>query len=414
MNKKNLYQFLENTVSLFSVKVIDLALTILLIPYLILKVGIVNYGKYVFVISLVLFLVNITNYGFNLKAVRELAKYNDDSKKVNALFNEVFSVKLYLTGFTLLVLAVLVLTIPGFRMHALVYVFASFMLVGDLFSLRWFFMGIEKMKYIPAINLGASLIYVLLVLVFIQQPKDYEYIILLESIGLLIVNMISFLYILLEYNVKIQLLSFKKVRQYVIVNWSSFINLFIPSMLSNAAVFLVGVFSVPANVSIIQLGVKVANGFTTINAVLTKVFYAMVNRKVQILRKSFSVILGIGILLSIVMFISADVFIGPWLKIEDAIIEQQISFIIKVLSPTPFLMAVISAYGINGLLVYGKDKLFGYITLIATLLSLILGLLLIPEYTYLGGAIFLLAARGFYAIGSFTMFNKKRIFKLKK
>ena len=114
----------------------------------------------------------------------------------------------------------------------------------------------------------------------------------------------------------------------------------------------------------------------------------MVNRKVQILRKSFSVILGIGILLSISMFMSADVLIGPWLKIEDALVEQQISFIIKVLSPTPFLMAVISAYGINGLLVYGKDKLFGYITLIATVLSLIIGLLLIPKYTYLGGAIF--------------------------
>ncbi|GGK60510.1 MULTISPECIES: oligosaccharide flippase family protein [Flavobacteriaceae] len=413
MNKKNLYQFLENTVSLFSVKVIDLALTILLIPYLILKVGIVNYGKYAFAISLVLFLVNITNYGFNLEAVRVLAKYNDDSKKINTLFNEVFSVKLYLTGAALLALAVLVLIVPGFRMFALVYVFASLMLLADLFSLRWFFMGIEKMKYIPAINLGASLIYVVLVLVFIQKPKDYEFIIFLESIGLLIVNMISFLFVALEYNVKIQLLSFKKVRRYLILNWSSFINLFIPSMLSNMAVFLVGVFSIPANVSIVQLGVKVANGFTTINAVLTKVFYAMVNRKVQILRKSFSVILGIGILLSICMFISADVFIGPWLKIEDATIEQQISFIIKILSPTPFFMAVISAYGINGLLVYGKDKLFGYITLISTLLSLIIGLILIPKYTYLGGALFLLAARGLYAIGSFIMFNKKRIFKSK-
>ena len=414
MNKKNLYQFFENTVSLFSVKVIDLALAILLIPYLILKVGIVNYGKYAFVISLVLFLVNITNYGFNLKAVRALAKYNDDPKKINTLFNEVFSVKLYLTIACLLVLAVLVVAVPDFRMYALVYVFASFMLLGDLFSLRWFFMGIEKMKYIPAINLGASLIYVVLVLVFIQKPKDYELIILLESIGLFIVNMISFLYVALEYNVKIQLLSFKKVRRYLILNWSSFINLFIPSMLSNMAVFLVGVFSIPANVSIIQLGVKVANGFTTINAVLTKVFYAMVNRKVQILRKSFSVILGIGILLSIGMFISADVVIKPWLKIEDLIVEQQISTIIKILSPTPFLMAVISAYGINGLLVYGKDKLFGYITLISTLLSLIIGLILIPKYTYIGGALFLLTARGLYALGSFTLFNKKRIFKAKK
>ncbi|SNR76159.1 oligosaccharide flippase family protein [Lutibacter flavus] len=414
MKTNKLYHFLENTVSLFSVKVIDLALAILLIPYLILKVGIVNYGKYAFVISLVLFLVNITNYGFNLKAVRQLAKYSNDSNKMNSLFNEVFSVKLYLTGFSILILAVLVLGVPSFRLYALVYIFASFMLIGDLFSLRWFFMGIEKMKYIPVINLGGSLIYVLLVLVFIQQPKDYEFIILLESIGLLIVNMISFLYIVLEYKVKLQLLSFKKVRMYLVVNWSSFINLFIPSMLSNTAVFLVGVFSIPANVSIIQLGVKVANGFATINAVLTKVFYAMVNRKVQILRKSFSVILGIGILLSIIMFISAEVFIGPWLKIENATIEQQITYIIKVLSPTPFLMAVISAYGINGLLVYGKDKLFGYITLISTLLSLILGLILIPKYTFLGGALFLLAARGLYAIGSFIMFNKKRIFKSKK
>ena len=59
-----------------------------------------SYFSVVISISLVLFLVNITNYGFNLKAVRELAKYNDDSKKVNALFNEVFSVKLYLTGFS--------------------------------------------------------------------------------------------------------------------------------------------------------------------------------------------------------------------------------------------------------------------------------------------------------------------------
>ena len=414
MNKKALYQFLENSVSLFSVKVIDLALAILLIPYLILKVGIVNYGKYAFAISLVLFLVNITNYGFNLKAVRELAKYSKHPKKINQLFSEVFSVKLYLTAIALLILFVLVLLIPSFRLYALVYIFASFMLIGDLFSLYWFFMGIEKMKYIPVINLVSSLIYVVLVLLFIKQPKDFEFIILLESIGLFVVNSISFLYIVLEYHLKVKLLSFKAVLKYLIANWSSFINLFNPSMLSNMAVFLVGVFSIPANVSIIQLGVKVANGFTTINAVLTKVFYAMVNRKVQILRKSFSVILGIGILLSVTMFISADVFIKPWLKIEDLVVEQQISTIIKILSPTPLLMAVISAYGINGLLVYGKDKLFGYITLISTVVSIGVGVLLIPKYTYIGGALFLLAARGLYALGAFTLFNSTRIFKLKK
>jgi len=359
-------------------------------------------------------LVNITNYGFNLTAVRDLAKFRKDKKKLNQIFNEVFSVKIYLTGLILIVLAVLVVTIPSFSSFKLVYFFASFLIVGDLFSLRWFFMGLEKMKYIPIINLVGTLLYILLVVIIINTPKDYIFIILLEGIGLFITSIISFFYVVLEYKITFQLLSFKKVKNYLHTNWSSFINLFIPSMLSNIAVFIVGVFSIPVNVSIIQLGVKVANAFSTINAVLTKVFYAMVNRKIQIMRHSFNVLLAIGVLLSVVMFLSADFVIKPWLKIGDIVVEQQIIFIIKLLSPTPFLMAVISAYGVNGLLVYGKDKLFGRITLFSSIFGLLIGLLLIPNYTYIGGVVFLLTVRILYAIGSFMNFHKKRIFKSNK
>ncbi|MCF6168476.1 oligosaccharide flippase family protein [Lutibacter sp.] len=406
MKPKNTYHFIENALSLFSVKAIDLILAILLIPYLILKVGIVNYGKYAFALSLVLLLVNITNYGFNLTAVRELARYGKDSKKLNKLFNEVFSVKLYLTGFVLLLLLLLTIVVPSFAAYKLVYIFASFLIVGDLFSLRWFFMGLEKMKYIPAIYLGGTLLYVLLVVIFIKQPADFEYIILLEGIGLFIANIISFSYIVLEYKIKFQLLSFAQVKNYVYTNWSSFINLFIPSMLSNTAIFMVGLFSIPVNVSIIQLGVKVSNAFATVNAVFTKVFYAMVNRKIQIMRQSFNVLLVIGVLLSVVMFFSADIVIKPWLNIKDVAVEQQISFIIKLLSPTPFLMAIISAYGVNGLLVLKKDNLVSKITIIATLVGTVVGLLVIPVYTFIGGAVFLITTKTLYAFFSFLFFKR--------
>lgn len=406
MKSKNTYHFIENALSLFLVKAIDLILAILLIPYLILKVGIVNYGKYAFALSLVLLLVNITNYGFNLTAVRQLARYGKNTKKINKLFNEVFSVKLYLTGFVLVLLLLLTIVVPSFESYKLVYIFASFIIVGDLFSLRWFFMGLEKMKYIPAIHLGGTLLYVVLVLLFIKQPKDFEYIILLEGIGLFIVGIISFSYIILEYKIKLQLLSFIKVKNYLYVNWSSFVNLFIPSMLSNTAIFMVGLFSIPVNVSIIQLGVKVSNAFATVNAVFTKVFYAMVNRKIQIMRQSFHVLLVIGVLLSLVMFFSADIIIKSWLNIKNVIVEQQISFIIKLLSPTPFLMALISAYGVNGLLVLKKDNLFSKITIIATLVGMVVGLLVMPVYTFIGGAAFLITTKALYALFSFLYFKK--------
>ena len=409
--KSSTYHFLLNVFSLFSVKGIELFVTILLIPYLIFKVGLTNYGLYAFALALVLFLVNTTNYGFDLTAVRELARSNGNRKKINQLFNEVFSVKLYLTGFMILLMLILIFSVPSFTSNKDVYLFSSFLLIGDLFSLRWFFMGLEKMKYLPVINLGATLIYVVLVLTVIQQPNDFEYIILLEGIGMLISGIISFSIIVNEYKIKIQLMPFGKVKRYLFANYSSFINLFIPSMVSNTAVFIVGVFSIPAHVSIIQLGVKFTNAFTTANAVFTKVFYAMVNRKIQLMRKSLTALIVLGVILSVVMFLSADILIKPWLKINDPVIEEQIIWVIKLLSPSPFLMAVISAYGVNGLLVLRKDKLFGQITLFSTGLALLIGLFLIWNYSYLGGVIFLLTARGLYAIMSFLFFKRKIMIK---
>ena len=81
MNLKLLYQFSENTLSLLTLKAIELGLTIGLIPYLILKVGFHNYGVYVFAMSLMLFFVNILSYGFDLSTVREISKNKNEDRK---------------------------------------------------------------------------------------------------------------------------------------------------------------------------------------------------------------------------------------------------------------------------------------------------------------------------------------------
>ena len=96
MNLKKYRSVLENSISLFSLKAIDLALNLWLIPFLILKVGLYNYGLYAFAMALVLFFVNLLNYGFNLSTVRDLAKTKGNPQQLQSIFNEVFSVKLVL------------------------------------------------------------------------------------------------------------------------------------------------------------------------------------------------------------------------------------------------------------------------------------------------------------------------------
>lgn len=402
-----MFHFVENVFSLFSLKTIDLVLAIFLIPYLIFKVGVQNYGMYAFALSLVLFFVNIANYGFNLAAVRELSKKPKTKKNISKVFNEVFSVKLYLTCLLYIVLVFLILFTPKFQSNTVLFGIASLLLISDLFTVRWFFLGIEKMKFLPVISLVATLIYVLLVIIFIRQPKHYIYIILFEFLGLLIANGISFAYILLEYSITIRLASFKKVKKYVYLNFSSFINLLIPSVLSNAAVFLVGLFSIPTHVSIMQLGVKFSNAFSTINTIFSQVFYSMVNRRLYTIKISFSVLISFGLLLSVMMFVSADYLIKPWIKIDDTFVLNDIILIIKILSPTPFLMAIISSFGVNGLLVFNRDLLLGNITIIATIVGFIVGFIVVPKYSFIGGAIFLLVVRGIMAVLSYLFFNKK-------
>ena len=76
-----------------------MALTIWLIPYLIFKVGLDNFGIYTFAMALILFLQNVLNYGFNLATVREIAKNKNDKVKLNQIFSEVISGKLFLLFF---------------------------------------------------------------------------------------------------------------------------------------------------------------------------------------------------------------------------------------------------------------------------------------------------------------------------
>jgi O-antigen/teichoic acid export membrane protein len=287
-----------------------------------------------------------------------------------------------------------------------VYFFGSFLLIAELFSLRWFFYGIEKMKFIPAIQLFGTLMNVILVLLFVKQPENYSYIILFEGLGLLVANSISFSYIILEYKIHLKLVSFHTVKKYLYHNFYAFINVMIPSMLSNTAVFMMGLLSIPAHVSIVQLGVKFSNAFSTMNTILTKVFYAMVNRQRDFMKTSFRVLIVVGAILSLAMFISADLLIEPWLKLENIIALNQVIFMVKLLSPMPLMMALISAYGVNGLLVYHKDKMVGIITIITTVIGVVVGIILIPIFTFIGGAIFLLTVRGLYALLSVILFKK--------
>lgn len=406
MNIKSIYKFSENTLSLVSIKTIELGLTIWLIPYLILKVGLTNYGYYAFAMALILFLVNVLNYGFNLSAVREIAKNKHNNKLLSKIVSEVISVKIVLLLVVYSLLLFLIIVIPEFWEHKTLYFFASLILVGELFSLRWFFLGMEQLKFKVFINLANTCINVLLIVVFVQTEDDYTWIPLAEAIALLLVAVSSFIWALRKYNIHLKFSSFVEIKHYLKVNFSAFVNLLVPSTFGTITVFLVGVFGLPAQVGMMQIGVKFTGAFSTINTIFTKVLYPIVNRKKSVMKVSRRVLLVFGIFLSAAMYVSSDFLITNWLKSESQINIHTIIGIVQLLSPMPFVVAIISGYGINGLLTLFKDTLFSYVTVFSTVCMVFLAWLLVPRYEFYGGAISFLASRVVYAILTYLSFKK--------
>ena len=378
-----------------------------LIPYLIIKVGLVNYGNYAFAMAMVLFLVNILNYGFDLSVVRDLAKNKNNAGKVSILFNEVFSVKLFLLVIAYLIIFIVVFFVPRFEDERVLYLIASTLLIGDLFSLRWFFLGIEKMKFLTIISFLSTLIYVALVLVFIQQKTDFIWIPLAEAIGLFVVSMISFLWVLKRFDIKIRLLSIKEIMGYLKTHFYSYVNLLLPSTAGVLIVFLVGLLGLPNNVAFIQIGVKFTSAFSTVNTVLTTVFYPMVNREQKNRTPSRIALICIGLCFSIAMYCGSNWLIWHWLKFENKSDFENTIMVIKCLSPIPFLMGIISSYGVNGLLVYYEDKLYSWITIGVTLFMVVSGFFLIPRFSIIGGVIAFVSARGLYALLTYCFFKRR-------
>ena len=406
MNLKKYSTVLENSISLFLLKVIDLGLTIWMIPYLIYKVGLNNYGVYAFAMSLVLFFVNILNYGFNLSTVREIAKNSRDNAILNKIFNEVFNVKLLLYLGLSVLFYLLVLCVPKFSQYFRLYFYCSLLLFSDLFSLRWFFYGIEKMKYITIASFIGISIYAVLVLIFIDKPSDFINIPLFESIGMATVTIVTFVLVLQTHQFKIRFLPLIEIVNYLKNNFSSFINLMLPSTYNTTIVFLVGLLGAPIHVGVMQIGVKITAVFSTVNTILTTVFYPIVNRHKKLIVPTRFVINCIGGFLSLIMCFFAEFLIINWIKFSNSLEIQNTISVVRILSPIPLLMGLISSYGIHGLLSGYKDLLFSKITFLSTFAMVVLAFVLVPRFEVFGGAVAFLIGRVLYAVLSMRFYSK--------
>ncbi|THU33539.1 hypothetical protein FAM09_25665 [Niastella caeni] len=158
-------------------------LPVLVMPFVIKRIGADGYGVVAVAQVVMLIFCTITDYGFNLTATRALALHRDAIGKNARLFFTVLAAKMVICTVLFGVLLLLITLIPFFKPHFQLYLFGFTWVIGQSLLVSWFFQGMEKMKYITIYTLLSRLLFVALVFVFIRQRSDYRFFILFMGIG---------------------------------------------------------------------------------------------------------------------------------------------------------------------------------------------------------------------------------------
>lgn len=163
-----------------------LALPIITMPYVSRVLGRQALGKYSFVSSIAMLLSYVILMGMNQLGARVIARTPKDDGKLSKNFFELWQIQL-LVG---------CLVIAGYTIFSLYSSYRRYLLlnipylIAFALDISWFFIGLGEIRKVVIRNTLIKVSSIALIFIFVKSPADLGYYILINSISILVANII--------------------------------------------------------------------------------------------------------------------------------------------------------------------------------------------------------------------------------
>ncbi|MFA5315996.1 MAG: flippase [Dehalococcoidales bacterium] len=379
----------SNFFSLSSIEAANYLLPLITVPYLVRVLGPGKYGLIAFAQALIQYFITFTDYGFQLTATRAISVARDDTEKVSKIFSTVMLIKAVFMIISFAAVLSIIYFIPKFRQDALLYIFAFGMVIGDVLFPVWFFQGMERMKFIAAINLLARALFVTAIFIFIRKEQDYIYAPLITSAGAIIAGLVSMWMAFTRFNIRFIMPSASEIARHIKEGWNVFISMMSISLITTSNTFILGFFAPLEAVGFYSAGEKIINiVYKAFNPILFAVYphiakTAAEARDIAIikLRKLFVLVMAFSFAAFAGIFIFSGaitaVILGP--KFGPTVT------VLRILSPLAFIVPIAYIFANLGLLPFKLDRYFARIYIFGGVLNI--ALLITLLYYFKMGAI---------------------------
>lgn len=259
---------IENFSYLSVLHFFQLLIPLLIYPYLIRIVGANLYGEVIYAQTFVSYFLVFIKFGFDLYGTNQVAIHSENKHKLSEIVSVIYSIR-----FVFLVMSAVVLylatTYIDVLKHISTLLWYCFLLnIGEFLFPMWFFLGVEKMKFITIINISSKVVYLLLVFTIINTAGDYLLIPLLFSISSIFGGLVSLYILIAMLDINFVKVSFNTLKSYIKKSTSYFINSLSILLVEKTNVILLGNF----------IGMKEV------------AYYDLANKIIQLAKTPFSVI----------------------------------------------------------------------------------------------------------------------------
>ncbi len=366
--------FLKNLSYLSILEGVNVLVPLIILPYLLHILGKEIYGLIIFAQATVSYLAILQNFGLNTLAVKEISINRNNKIKLNGLVSSVFVFKgiLFFTSFIILWFVISLFSI--YKGHEVLLFLTMYMCLADFIFPKWYFQGIEKMKYITHLSILSKVIILVLIFSFIKEKSDYLLLPIFYGIGVTISGIASIIVIFKYHKLKFIFPSILQLKNLFNQTLTFFVSDISISIFANSNKIIIGSFLGMAELAYYDLADKIIMVFKHIplNIVRTAIYPRVAQTKNIKIINSISKIMGSY---SIFIIILIQIF-APLLVVTlggEELLES--ANILRIFSISIFTTHISNYYITVGLWSLGYEKSFRNLMINSTIVFLMVYLI---------------------------------------
>lgn len=398
-------QIIKNFFYQASYQVVLILLPIVTIPIVSKALGPTGIGEWNYVNSIVNYFVLIAGLGLASYGVREIAHVRDDYAGRSKKFFEIEFFNLIFSGSILIVYAIFIINTT----HNYLFILQSLVVIGSILDISWFFQGIEQFKRITIVNVLVKILSFLAIVFLVKQESDLARYVLIQSASIFISSLSLWFFI--KGNIFYVKVTFSEIIGHFFPALKFFVVKVAMSISNNLTKTLLGSLGSMASVgyfsnslTMVLISSSIIGALNTV--MIPRMTYVHANQSneemLEIFKKTMDFQIFFSFLISFGIVLTNEKLIG-WFFGEKFI---SIVHIVPLLAPVIILGTIHS--GIAAQYLIPHDKMFAYNVnlIVATIISVILAVTLIPVIGIYGAVVSYLIFQLYLCVSmSFSMYR---------